>query len=845
MNSGKRHTAKELAEKLLDYPENDWDTLINQWCNGNHLLQAELENLANLNRNARNFVEEFQKRIYRLTKSTLDPGTNDSRDIGGYKLIRKIGTGGSATVYLAENSSGEKGALKLLRGMTADEHSQRRFEAERHILAKLYHPNIARLIEGGITEAGEPYVIMEYVEGVPIDVWCDLNKLGINERIRLFQKVCSTVHFAHQNLVVHRDIKPEHILIDPNGNVKLIDFGIAKLLEPGNPELATIHTRTGMRIMTPEFASPEQVRGETITTSSDVYSLGVLLYLLLTGMKPYRLSTTSMLDIERVVCELDPPRPSEAISEGMVLTTAGTTRLSYDSHEAAKRRGLEPAKLAKLLSGDLDRIIMMAMWKEPHRRYSSALAFSEDLENFLSGEPVAARAPTIRYRVRKFVYRHKLSVAAAAFAILALTGGLIGTLWQARQAQLHAEQAELQAQRAEQVAAFLVELFEESDPTKANDGSKTAREMLDQGFEKVQTELAGQPAIQAQMLGIIGKVYQNLGLYDEAFSALEKAVDGFRNAGERSPGYVSSLLELANLEYRMGLLHKAEITTLEVLQINMEFYGPEHPEVASVLNTLAIIYEGKGDIEKAKNTIRQALDIRRKEPEPGSNLAANLNNLAIMLHRTGELDESAELFEEAITVVEYIWGDIHPYMAFTLNGYSGVHQLRGDYELAEEFMRRALEIGQAVFPEEHPFIAVVLHNLGKLFEETDNFWEAGNFYHKGLQLRRKVLPPAHPDLVSSLIGLSVIMIETERAAEAESLLREALEIRKNAFDEEDWRIAQVEALLGRSLLYQNRLEEAEHLLHKSQASLLAKLGNNDLHTIRVQEDLETLSAMRN
>ncbi|TVP98914.1 MAG: hypothetical protein EA359_17720, partial [Balneolaceae bacterium] len=842
MGSDKLHTAKQFSEQLLEYPETDWDDLINKWCAGDEELQTELQRLADLNRNARIFVEEFQKRVYKLTKSSLDSGVHKPSEIGGYKQIRRLGSGGSATVYLVQNESGQKGALKVLRGMSADEHSHQRFEAERHILATLSHPNIARLIEGGITASGEPFVIMEYVNGIPVDEWCNQKGLGIPERIQLFRKICRAVHYAHQNLVVHRDIKPEHVLIDANGEVKLIDFGIAKLLQPDNPELASIHTRTGMRVMTPDFASPEQVRGEHITTASDVYSLGVLLYLLLTGQRPYKVSTTSMLEIERIVCELDPPKPSEVVFRSEVPVSDQTTKQPFTPDQSNRLRGMEPARLARQLSGDLDRIVMMAMWKEPQRRYSSALALSDDLGNYLAGEPVTARAPTLRYRVRKFVYRHKMAVAAATFAVLALTGGLIGTLWQARQAQLHAEKAEIQAQRAEQVAAFLVELFEESDPTKANDGSKTAREMLDQGYEKVQTELDGQPAVQAQMLGIIGKVYQNLGLYDQAFSALEKAVEGYRDTGDSSPRYVSALLELANLEYRMGLLDQAENSTLVALELNIEYYGPDHPEVASVLNTLAIIYEGKGELENAKNTIRRVLDIRRQEPEPGSNLAANLNNLAIMLHRSGELDESAELFEEAIDVVNNIWGEIHPYMAFTLNGYSGVHQLRGDYEQAEKYMRRALEIGQTVFPEKHPFNAVVLHNLGKLFEETGDLPEAENFFRKGLNLRRGSLPPNHPDLASSLEGLAVILIETGRAADAEPMLREALEILMNSFDEDHWRIANAEANLGRSLLHQHRFDEAENLLQKSYTSLLASRGDDDIHTKRVEKDLETLSS---
>lgn len=815
--------ARILAEKLLDHPENEWASLIDEWSQGDDQLKKKIQAHADANRNARDFVEELQKKVYSLAKSTFETGIHEPEQIEGYHIIKKLGSGASAVVYLVEDPSGQKAALKLLRGSAIDTHFRQRFDSERYILSRLNHNNIARMIEGGISEKGIPYVVMEYVDGTPIDVWCNKNKLSVRKRIKLFQDVCRAVHYAHQNLLVHRDIKPEHVLITTSGEIKLIDFGIAKLLEPDESEFQALHTHTGIRVMTPEFASPEQVRGETVTTASDIYSLGVLLYLLLTGKHPYRFKTTSMLEVERLVCEQEPERPSDSVMGD-----------SADS---------EQSRLQKVIKGDLDRIILMAMRKEAGLRYSSAQSLADDLENYLKNEPVIARAPTIRYRVDKFIRRHKIPVVAAIFALIALSAGLAGTLWQAKQAQQNAEIAEIQAQRAEQVATFLAEMFQESDPTKANDGTITAREMLDKGFEKVQAELAEQPAVKAQMLGIIGKVYQNLGLFDQSLAALEESVDLFREVGESSTQYISSLLELGNIQYRRGQLDLAEVTIEEVLELNTAYYGPDHPEVASVMNTLALIYEGNGNFEAAIATIRQVIDIRRIQSEPGHNLAANLNNLAIMLHRTGELEESDLLFREAVEVVEDIWGDNHPYMAFTLNGYAGLHQQRGLYAEAETDLLRALEIGRSVFPETHPFIAVVLHNLGKLFEETGDGSNAEFYYRSGLDLRRSSLPAGHPDIASSLDGLALLLIETERADEAVPLLREALEIRRNSYQEDDWRIAQVEAHLGRSLLKLDRFREAEELLVKSYEALKNSRGEDDLHTKNVQSDLEELQSV--
>jgi eukaryotic-like serine/threonine-protein kinase len=819
-------TAIEIAERLLEYPEHEWDNLIESWCGHESILKHEVLRIAGENRNARNFIEDLQNRISSLTSSTLASGVQIPDQIAGYKVIKKLGSGGTSTVYLID-ADGKKAALKLLRwGFEESEYARKRFEAEQKILASLNHPDIAQLIGGGVTEQGDLFVIMEYVDGVPIDIWCNRNRLEIEDRIVLFQRVCRAVNYAHQNLVVHRDIKPENILITKNGDVKLIDFGIAKLLEPDGSDTEVFHTRTGMHVMTPEFASPEQVFGKPITTATDIYSLGVLLYLLLSGRRPYEFRTASMLEIERIVCETEPARPSEAALTG--------------SEQVAQLRNMDKARLSKNLKGDLDRIVLMAMWKDPERRYPSALALLDDLEAYLNEEPVIARTPTLRYRARKFIARHRWVVAAVAIALLSLTGGLAGTLWQAHIANQNAAQAELQAERAEQVAAFLAEMFEESDPTKANDGSTTAREMLDRGFEKVQTELEGQPAVQAQMLGIIGKVYNNLGLYDHALPALEQSVDQYRTIDESSAEYVSVLLELANLQYRLGRLDQAEVTTQEVLDLKIKIYGPDHPEVASVMNTLAIIYEGKGMLRESIRTFRRVIEIRRQQPDPGSNLAANLNNLAILLHQTGELEESDMMFREAVDIVNKIWGETHPYMAFTLNGYSGLHQQRGMYDIAENSLRKALKIGHEVFPETHPFIGVVFHNLGKLYQETGDFMNADEYYSSALKLRRNSLPSDHTDIASSLDGLAVIYIETGRAAEAEPLLREALDIRMNAYDEYDWRIAQIEAHLGRSLLRQNKISDAEQLLLKSHTSLQASRGDDDPHTLAVLHDLNSL-----
>ncbi len=777
-----KEKASELAERLLDYPEDSWDELIDSWCGSDTGLKTELLRIAAEHRNARNFVEDLQNRILSLTKSGAGSGHDSPETVAGYKVIRKLGEGGSSVVYLVE-ADGTEAALKLLkRGFEESTYARRRFEAEKNILASLNHPDIARFTGGGITPDGDPYVIMEYADGLPVDVWCRRNRVSLKERLALFQRICRAVHYAHQNLIIHRDLKPENILITQSGDVKLIDFGIAKLVEPTDADFPSFHTRTGTHLMTPEFASPEQVRGEPITTASDIYSLGVLLFLLLTGNRPYEFRTASMLEIERIVCETDNPRPSDAAS--------------------ATRSAPVPSRELK---GDLDRIVLMAMWKAPSRRYPSAQALADDLGNYLKGEPVQARTPTLRYRAGKFIARHRWIVVAAAVAVFSLSAGLAGTLWQAHKATQNAAKAELQAERAEHVASFLASLFEESDPTKANDGSTTAREMLDRGFEKTGTELADQPGVQAQMYGIIGVVYNNLGLYDKALPSLERSVQLYREIDDTSAGFLLALREMANLQYRMGMLDDAEISAREALKLETARHGPDHPETASVLNTLAIIYDAKGDVPNAISTLRRVVEIRSQQPEPGSNLAINMNNLAILLSGEGELDEADRMFRRTVELVREFWGDDHPYMAFTLNGYARTHQKSGLYDEAESHLKQALSTSMNVFPETHPFIAVVHHNLGNLYTETEDVSLAETSYISALEIRRQSLPPGHPDIASTLDALGIVLTETGRPAEAETLLREALQIRINAYGDDDWRIAKTEAHLGRCLLRQEKI----------------------------------------
>src|SRR5205085_1986310 len=408
-------------------------------------IRAQVEYLLACDEQANDFIETPVLSLAAQVFEAQDSEPIEGNRIGAYKILREIGRGGMGTVYLAVRDDDEyerQVAIKLIkRGMDTDL-VLRRFRNERQILAHLDQPNIAKLHDGGTTKDGRPYFVMEYIEGMPITEYCELHNFPTIERLKLFRKACSAVEHAHRNLVVHRDIKPANILVTAEGAPKLLDFGIAKLLNPDAADL----TATMLRVMTPEYASPEQVKGDNVSTATDVYSLGVLFYELLTGCRPYRVKRRTPEEIARAVCDQEPIKPSEAVSSRLSVSSShkGT---SDNGHQNTSQFTI---RNPKFLRGDLDNIALMAMRKEPDRRYKSVEQFSEDVHRYLEGLTVIARQDTFLYRTGKFIKRNKLSVAAAVLIALTLVFGVIATAWEARAARKEQARAEAEKARAEQ-----------------------------------------------------------------------------------------------------------------------------------------------------------------------------------------------------------------------------------------------------------------------------------------------------------------------------------------------------------------------------------------------------------
>lgn len=481
MDTQRWRQLKALFDEALARPPGQRAAFLEQTCDDEELRREALSLLAFYDDDPDFLERPVHADALRLVAEET-PSDQAGARIGPYQLVRELGRGGMGIVYLAERADGrfqQQVAVKLVRQSGLRDDLLGRLRHERQILASLQHPNIARLLDGGATDEGQPYLVMEYVEGAPIDQYGDHHRLSTSGRLRLFQTVCAAVHYAHQNLIVHRDLKPSNILVAENGQVKLLDFGIAKLLDENATEAVPM-TRTGMRVMTPEYASPEQVRGEPITTASDVYALGVILYELLTGHRPYEVRNLTPTQIERVICEQEPPKPSTAILRTVEVEKDPGALPQRTPEGVSRARNTQPERLRRRLQGDLDNIVMKALRKEPARRYSSVEQFSEDLRRHLAQLPVVARPNTLGYRISKFVRRHMVGVAATVGAtlliVMTLLGGIIATTRQARVAAAERDRAEQRFNDVRTLANTL--LFDLHDAIRDLPGATPARQML-------------------------------------------------------------------------------------------------------------------------------------------------------------------------------------------------------------------------------------------------------------------------------------------------------------------------------------------------------------------------------
>ena len=751
------------------------------------------------------------------------------RSIGSYRIISAIGHGGMGAVYLAVRDDDEfkkRVAIKLLRRGMATDDLVRRFRNERQILASIDHPNIAKLLDGGTTDEGLPYFLMEYVEGEPIDRYCDGHGLSVGERLELFRAVCAAVHFAHQNLVVHRDLKPGNILVTADGVVKLLDFGIAKLLRPELYADGAGATQLEERLLTPEYASPEQARGDVITTASDVYSLGVLLYELLTGHPPYRLSGLSLHEVSRVIGEVDPRKPSTVIGEVEERAQADGTTTKVTPEFVSRTREGRPDKLRRRLVGDLDAIVMKAMRKEPQRRYGSAEQLSEDIRRHLDGLPVSARKGTLSYNAGKFVRRHRVGVVMAAASVVALIAFSAVLAVQSTRLARERDRAAREAAKAQAVSAFLQETLSSANPYEGQGRSVTVVEVLKAASDKLGHSFADQPEVAAAIRHTIGNTYNGLGLLEEAEPWFRQALQMRQDTlGGEHADVAASMDELAELLNEKAEVEEAERLSREALAMKRRLLGDESVEVADSLGNLGIILKSQGRYEAAEAHLRESLAMRRKLlGDKSADVATGLNNLAAVLDDRGDLEGAERMYRESLAISQLAFGDAHPNVAAVRNNLARVLMIKGDSESAEKLYRESLAVGRASLGDAHPDVATWLNNLGTLLLGRGDLDGAEPLLRESLAIRRKALGDEHPDVAQSLNNLAMLSYGKGDHKSAESHNREALALRRKLLGAEHPDVAASLLNLARAIQAQGAFEKAEPLYLEALAMERKLLG---------------------
>jgi serine/threonine-protein kinase len=815
----------ELVKSALEREPESWPEFLDQECGSDAAMRAEIESLLKQQEHASRFIET--PALHLAAESLVREGAfHAGQTIGDYEILSLIGTGGMGEVYLAHDRHlNRKAALKFVRrGMDSDD-ILRRFQHEERLLASLNHPNIAQLYGSGVTADGIPFFAMEYVEGERLDEYCNERRLATEKRLQLFRKVCSAVTYAHQHLVIHRDIKPANIRVTAEGEPKLLDFGIAKLLDSESAQ-SSGQTLTLQGVMTPEYASPEQIAGGSMTTASDVYSLGVVLYELLSGHRPYRVKSRRADEIARAITEQEPTRPSTAVGDA--------------TFQLAGKRSLR---------GDLDNIVLMAMRKEPARRYASVAQFSEDIRRHLEGLPVIARKDTWSYRSGKFVRRHKVGALAATLVLLALVAGIIAFAIEARVADAQRDQARIEKANAERVSAFLQNVLLLADPSWINTSSTrghelTANRLLEIAASRAQKELADQPAVLAGVLRSIGNTHRAQGNYDEAERTLQEARDILiRARGAQDYDAMNVSYNLAQCLMMAGKYAEAEPLYRAAVPFFRERVNradnAQLTLLAGILNDFGLLLRFEGHPDAAEARLLEAMQFAPRW-QGASRALVGIHESVLGLARDDQGDlAGAEKYErEAVAELRRLPGGDRVELGGALLYLGHVLTTKGDYANAETAIREGLSIYHRLLGDAHPYVATGLDRLARLQFLQGDPDKAKQSAEQAIAIQNAKLPAEHPQRAYPLTTLGIVFTYSGRAPEAEPHLQRALSLREKILPQNHWLVAETKLALGESLSAQNK--PAESMLIAGYEGLKTSLGPAHPRTLAAAQILAKL-----
>ncbi len=779
-----------VFDRVIEAPLDARTGILDELCADDPELRRDVERLLAADRKAHAFdrgVDSARGAVAADWASAGDvPSWQAGERIGPWRVLREIGRGGMGVVLLADRADGQfeqRAAIKLIkRGMDSDA-VQSRFLRERQILARLAHPHIARLLDGGIDQDGRPYFAMEYVDGEPLLRYCAQCELNVERRIALFIDICAAVQFAHGQLVIHRDIKPSNLVVTADGEAKLLDFGIAKLLDDSHGGM-TQTVDALHRPLTPAYAAPEQIRGEPVSTSTDIYSLGVVLFELLTGKRPFDLRDTSGVDEARRVIDATTttPLPSRSVDD----TAPATSRM---------------------LRGDLDTIIVTAMQREPQRRYATVDAFAKDLQRYLAGQPISARRDSVRYRLNKFVARHRLGVAAVFAGLIVLVVALGFALWQAREKTR-------QALVSQQVTQFLVGIFRGADPSVSRGAKISAQDLLDQGTERLQSDTRVAPEVRARLLQTVATTYTDLGLYEKALPLARDALGLRRNEGARDDVDVAESLDELGRIYRLkGDYAQSEPLLREALRIRREVLPAEDPALIESVDHLGTLLSAKGEFRGAEELQREALHLAEQRfGKDDVETARYLDDYASALDNIGRRQDARDMYRRALNIRENRLGPDDADVATSLINLGTHLDESGEHTDAQKLLERALAIRIKIFGPTHPLVGFAELALAGTADTTETLDRGDALASDALSIFRRELPDDHPKISETLNMMCVLRTARRDFAGAAPLMREVVDRFRRTLGDEHPDTLTAENNLGYVLLHAGLLTESEALL---------------------------------
>jgi len=852
-----RSRIEALFEEAIDLPASERSGFLARQCGSDTTLRRDVEALLAAHERLDGPLDvpirgDARERALARQKQ--------GRQIGPYRVLRELGRGGMGVVYLAERNDGQfhrRVAVKLLQASAGADELFRRFLAERQILASLSHTNIAALLDGGVADGQLPYLVIEYVDGTPITQYADRNRLGVDARLQLFQSVCAAVHHAHQNLVLHRDLKPGNILVTADGQVKLLDFGIAKLLNPNLAAADLPVTRTAYRLLTPAYASPEQVRGDPLTTASDVYSLGLILYELLTGQQAHEITSDAPAALLAAICEREPLRPSESAVRERGIDHPAPNPPSRT--EVAEARELTPERLRRRLRGDLDAIVLMALRKEPGRRYGSAELLSADIARHREGLPVLAHRGSGWYRAQKTMRRHRAVVIASACAVAALIAGTSFSLWQWGISREERTRAELALAESQEITTFLLGLFESADPDSPGGAALTTRDLLARGAARADA-LQHQPDVQARLLGVLARVHMSLGDtelatdFGERMLAIRTTSHGPRHSALIPPltlladvarrrgafDSAATLLRradeiaqespfsteldagatrhaLASIEIQRGDLVRAEQYGREAHATRVQALGDGHPRTVESLALLAYVVRERGDMTEAETLLREAIRLSEATVRDATGTGSeDLLRLAELLGRDPAREAEAEVLFRRVRAMEA--GRAEPDLQQTVSALGGMARLlerRGALDDAEAALREIVAIQERVFGPEHRRVSAALAHLGGLLRRAGRLDAAEAIYRRMADLDRRTVGGTHPNYAGTITVLATVLTERGAFGEADALLRDAVAVREAALGPRHLLVAKTLRRQAELRMRERRLDEARALMERA------------------------------